>query len=120
MPINPNVLALLSYNAYRTAQTDEAAEPGVSDEKMRLQISELIQAFRSVQDVISMLRTADDALLEILSSLQKMRELAVLAANAALTSQGRERIQIETDKLKEEIDRIARRIPPELAQKIDI
>ena len=117
MPINPNVLALLSYNAYRAAQADE---PGVLDEKMRSQLAELIQEFHSVQDVISMLRTSDSALHEILSSLQRMRELAVLAANAALTSQSREHIQTEIDKLNEEIDRIAQSIPPALAQKIDM
>jgi flagellin len=110
MPINPNVLALLSYNAYRAAQADEADEPGVLDEKMRSQLVELIQEFHSVQDAISMLRTADSALHEILSSLQRMRELAVLAANAALTSQSREHIQTEIDKLKEEIDRIAQKM----------
>ena len=116
MPINPNILALLSYNAYLAAQADEAAEPGASDEKTRSQIAEFIQALRGVQDVISMLRTTDGALHEILSSLQRMRELAMLAANAAMTSQGREHIQTEIDKLKEEIDLIAQRIHPALAQ----
>ena len=55
-----------------------------------------------------MLQTADSALHYILSYLHRMRYLAIqVAASDALTSQDREYIQIEIDKLKEEIDRIA-------------
>ena len=54
--------------------------------------------------------SVEDALEEIHSMLQRMRELAVQATDDTLTSQNRARIQLEIDKLKDGIDRIAERI----------
>ncbi|MEA3285289.1 MAG: flagellin [Synergistota bacterium] len=85
---------------------DDAAGLAIS-EKMRAQINGLDQATSNAQDGISMIQTAEGALNETHSILQRMRELSVQAANDTLTSQDRDYIQIEVDQLKEEIDRIS-------------
>ncbi|MGE5370816.1 MAG: flagellin [Solirubrobacterales bacterium] len=85
---------------------DDAAGLAIS-EKMRSQISGLDQAYRNAQDGISMFQTAEGALGETHSILQRMRELAVQAANDTYTANDRLEIQDEIDELKEEIDRIA-------------
>jgi flagellin len=85
---------------------DDAAGLAIS-EKMRSQISGLNQATRNAQDGISMIQTAEGALGETHSILQRMRELAVQAANDTLTQEDRSYIQLEVDQLKEEIDRIS-------------
>lgn len=86
--------------------SDDAAGLTVS-EKMRAQINGLNQAVRNAQDGISLLQTAEGGLNEIHSILQRMRELAVQAANDTLTNQDRENIKLEVDALTSEIDRIA-------------
>ena len=60
------------------------------------------------QDATSMLQTAEGALGETNSMLQRMRELAVQASNDTLTSQDRSYIQLEIDQLADQIDRIAK------------
>ena len=60
-----------------------------------------------VQDVVSMVRAADDALEEINSILYRMLQLAVQATDDTLTQEDRERAQLEIDRLKDEIDKIA-------------
>lgn len=84
---------------------DDAAGLAIS-EKMRGQISGLNQANRNAQDGISMIQTAEGALNETHSILQRMRELAVQASNDTLTSSDRSNIQQELDQLHSEIDRI--------------
>jgi len=74
---------------------------------MRAQVRGLDQAVRNSQDGISMIQTAEGALNETHSILQRMRELSVQAANDTLTSQDRSYIQLEVDQLKEEVTRIA-------------
>lgn len=84
---------------------DDAAGLKIS-EKMRGQIRGLRQASKNAQDGISMLQTADGALNEVHSMLQRVRELSVEAANDTNTSVDRLSMQEEIDQLLEEIDRI--------------
>lgn len=85
---------------------DDAAGLAIS-EKMRAQIRGLDQAVRNSQDGISMIQTAEGALNETHSILQRMRELSVQAANDTLTQQDRSYIQDEIEQLKDEINRIS-------------
>jgi len=85
---------------------DDAAGLAIS-EKMRAQIKGLNQATRNAQDGISLIQTAEGALNETHSILQRMRELSVQAANDTLTSTDRGEIQKEIDQLTSELDRIA-------------
>jgi flagellin len=85
---------------------DDAAGLAIS-EKMRGQIRGLDQAGRNAQDSISLLQTAEGALNETHSILQRMRELSVQAANDTNVSADRTAIKSEIDQLNKEIDRIA-------------
>lgn len=85
---------------------DDAAGLAIS-EKMRGQIRGLDQASRNSQDGISLIQTAEGALNETHSILQRMRELAVQASNDTNTTQDRANIQEEVNQLGEEIQRIA-------------
>ncbi|MDH7524778.1 MAG: flagellin [Peptococcaceae bacterium] len=85
---------------------DDAAGLAIS-EKMRGQIRGLNQAMRNAQDGISLIQTAEGALSETHSILQRMRELAVQAANDTATSADRAEIQKEVDELAKEITRIS-------------
>ena len=86
---------------------DDAAGLAIS-EKMRGQIRGLNQATRNAQDGISLIQTAEGALQETHSILQRMRELAVQSANDTnQDSVDRQAIQAEVTSLLEEIDRIA-------------
>ncbi|MHB8917505.1 MAG: flagellin N-terminal helical domain-containing protein [Desulfocucumaceae bacterium] len=84
---------------------DDAAGLAIS-EKMRGQIRGLDQAVRNSQDGISLIQTAEGALNETHSILQRMRELAVQSANDTNTSADRVQIQQEIDQLTAEINRI--------------
>ena len=84
---------------------DDAAGLAIS-EKMRGQIRGLNQAMRNAQDGISMIQTAEGALTETHAILQRMRELAVQAANDTNTLTDRKEIQKEINQLLDEIDRI--------------
>ena len=84
---------------------DDAAGLAIS-EKMRAQIRGLDRAVANSQDGISMIQTAEGALNETHSILQRMRELSVQSANDTLTQQDRGYIQLEIDQLREEITRI--------------
>ncbi|WP_062050203.1 flagellin [Bacillus sp. JCM 19034] len=85
---------------------DDAAGLAIS-EKMRAQIRGLDQASRNAQDGISMIQTGEGALDETHSILQRMRELAVQAANDTNVEVDREELQKEVAQLIDEIDRIA-------------
>lgn len=85
---------------------DDAAGLAIS-EKMRGQIRGLDQATRNSQDAISLIQTAEGALNETHSILQRMRELAVQASSDTNTDTDRAEIQKEVDQLKTEIDRIS-------------
>lgn len=125
MRIYHNIPALFAYNSVSSTNAslqksieklstglrinsaaDDAAGLAIS-EKMRAQVRGLDQAVRNSQDGISMIQTAEGALNETHSILQRMRELSVQAANDTLTSQDRSYIQLEVDQLKEEVTRIA-------------
>ena len=86
---------------------DDAAGLAIS-EKMRGQIKGLDMAVKNAQDAISLIQTAEGALTETHSILQRMRELADQAATDTNTNVDRNQIQAEIDQLREEIDRIAR------------
>jgi len=125
MRVYHNIPALFTYNALNSTNeslqksinklstglrintaADDAAGLAIS-EKMRAQVRGLDMAVRNAQDGISMIQTAEGALNETHSILQRMRELAVQAANDTLTANDRQVIQLEIDQLKEEVDRIA-------------
>lgn len=85
---------------------DDAAGLAIS-EKMRGQIRGLDQASRNAQDGISLIQTAEGALNETHSILQRMRELAVQGANDTNVGEDRDQIGKEIVQLQAEIDRIA-------------
>ena len=85
---------------------DDAAGLAIS-EKMRSQIRGLTQASTNAEDGISLIQTAEGALNETHSILQRMRQLAVQAANGTETDDDRGNIQDEIEQLQDELDRIA-------------
>lgn len=98
-------LAKLSSGYRINSAADDAAGLAIS-EKMRGQIRGLEQATRNAQDGISMIQTAEGALNETHSILQRMRELAIQAANDTNTDADRAEIQKEINQLTSEINRI--------------
>ena len=85
---------------------DDAAGLSIS-EKMRKQIRGLDQASTNAQDGVSAVQTAEGALTEVHSMLQRMNELAVQAANGTNSDTDRNSIQDEINQLTTEIDRVA-------------
>ena len=85
---------------------DDAAGLSIS-EKMRSQIRGLNKASDNAQDGISLIQTAEGALNESHSILQRMRELSVQAANGTETDDDREAVQNEISQLQEELTRIS-------------
>mgnify|MGYP002742680228 CR=1 FL=1 len=85
---------------------DDAAGLTIS-EKMRSQVRGLNQASRNAQDGISAVQTAEGALDEVHSMLQRMRELTVQAGNDTNQAKDREAIKAEIDQLYDEIDSIS-------------
>lgn len=124
MQINHNISALnthrqLAFNQRTKAKVLEKLSSGLSinragddaaglaiSEKMRGQIRGLYQASRNAQDGISLIQTAEGALQEIHAILQRMRELAVQAANDTNTEDDRNHIQKEMNQLTSEVNRI--------------
>jgi len=123
--INTNVNALVANGNLRQSQAglsksierlssglkinrgaDDAAGLTVS-EKLRGQIVGLSRGIQNAQDATSLIQTAEGALNEDHSILNRMRELSIQAQSDALTSGDRLEIQKEVDQLVEEIDRIA-------------
>ena len=87
---------------------DDAAGLAIS-EKMRAQIKGLETAQKNANDAISLVQTAEGALTEVHSMLNRMAELATQAANGTYTKgdgEDTEKIQLEIDELIDEIDRI--------------
>jgi flagellin len=124
MRINHNIAALNTYRQLGNANVaqsksmeklssglrinnaaDDAAGLAIS-EKMRAQVRGLDQASANAQDGISMIQTAEGALNETHSILQRMRELSVQASSDTLTSQDSEAIGDEMVALRDEINRI--------------
>lgn len=125
MRINNNIQALNAYrnlyqNQFQTSKNleklssglrinraaDDAAGLAIS-EKMRSQIRGLKMAERNALDGISLMQTAEGAVQEVHAMLQRMRELAVQAANDTNTTYDREQAQKEIEQLKLEIDSIS-------------
>jgi flagellin-like hook-associated protein FlgL len=86
--------------------SDDAAGLTIS-EKLRTQVRGINRASMNVQDGISLIQTAEGALNEIHSMLQRMRELALQSGNDTLTTTDRLEIQKEVMQLKEDINRIS-------------
>ena len=84
---------------------DDAAGLSIS-EKMRNQIRGLNKASDNAQDGISLVQTAEGALNEVHSMLQRMSELAVQASNGTNASQDRTALDNEVQQLKTEIERV--------------
>ena len=125
MRINTNVAAMNTYSrltAANTAKTnslaklssgsrinkagDDAAGLAIS-EKMKAQIGGLTQAKRNAQDGISLVQTAEGALNESHSILERMRDLAVQGKNGTLTDDDRASINKELEALHTELTRIS-------------
>jgi flagellin len=85
---------------------DDAAGLAISN-RLTSQIRGLNQAVRNSNDAMSLAQTAESALGETNSMLQRIRELAVQAANDTYTATDRAAIQTEVDQLLSEVDRIA-------------
>jgi flagellin len=85
---------------------DDAAGLSIS-EKMRKQIKGLDQASTNAEDGVSAVQTAEGALTEVHSMLQRMNELAVQASNGTNSESDRQSIQDEISQLTTEIDRVA-------------
>jgi flagellin len=85
---------------------DDAAGLGIS-EKLRAQANGLNQATANAQDGISLIQTAEGALNESHSILQRMRQLAVQSANDTNTDADRTQIQKEVTELSHELNRIS-------------
>lgn len=99
-------LQKLSSGLRINSAADDAAGLAIS-EKMRGQISGLDQASSNANNGISLLQTAEGALDETTSILQRMRELAVESSSDTLTDEDRTDIQSEFSELIDEVDRIA-------------
>jgi flagellin len=85
---------------------DDAAGLAISS-RMTSQIRGLETGIRNANDAISMINTADGALIEVTNMLQRMRELAIQASNGTTTSADRDYLDSEYANLLSEIDRIA-------------
>ncbi|WP_373486227.1 flagellinolysin [Acetobacterium malicum] len=124
MRINHNIMAINNYrqltnNTNQASKSLEKLSSGQSinragdnaaglaiSEKMRGQIRGLGQAGNNARDAISLIQTAEGALSETHSIIQRMRELSVQAANDVNATADREAIQSEIDQLASEVDRI--------------
>ena len=85
---------------------DDAAGLAIAS-RMTSQVRGLETGIRNANDAISMINTADGALVEVTNMLQRMRELALQAANGTTTSADRSYLSSEYANLLSEIDRIA-------------
>ncbi len=125
LQINTNVAAMNAYRNLSSTQNtmstslerlssglrinraaDDAAGLAIS-EKLRAQSNGLNQATANAQDGISLIQTAEGALNETHSILQRMRQLAVQSANDTNSTEDRGAIQKEVTQLSQELDRIS-------------
>lgn len=87
---------------------DDAAGLAIS-EKMKAQINGLNQAVRNAQDGISLIQTAEGAMIEIHDMLQRMRTLAMQGRNGTYQDTDKQKLQAEMNELIDEIDGIVQR-----------
>ncbi len=100
-----NAMEQLSTGKRINSAADDAAGLAISS-RMSSQIKGLDQAVRNANDGISLLQTTEGALIEVTNMLQRMRELAVQAANDTYTPDDRQYLQLEYQQLVEEMSRI--------------
>lgn len=100
-------LQRLSSGLRINSAVDDAAGLAIS-ERMTTQVRGLNQAVRNANDGVSLLQTSDAALVTVTQSLQRIRELAVQAANSTNSDTDRAAIQQEIAQLTQEIDRVGR------------
>jgi flagellin len=124
--INTNVKSLIAQNSLTTNNRrlsdameslstgkrinkagDDAAGLAIS-EKMTSHVRGLNQAVRNANDAISMIQTAEGALVEVTNMLQRMRELSVQSANDTNTTDDRSYLDMEFQSLKNEINRVVK------------
>ncbi len=101
-----NTLSRLSSGRRINSAKDDAAGLAISD-RMDSQIRGLNQAARNANDGISLAQTADGALAESTSILQRMRDLAVQSSNGVYNDSDRAAMDAEFSQLNTELDRIA-------------
>ena len=125
MKINTNINATIATNALTkndramnqamerlstglriNSAADDAAGLAISS-RMSAQINGLNQAVRNAQDAMSMLQTAEGAMVAMTDMLQRMRELSIQAISDTNTTSDRAALDLEYQALKSEIDRIA-------------
>lgn len=104
--VSSKVLERLSSGKRINRAADDAAGMAIS-EKMKAQISGLKKAAQNTLDGISLIQTAEGAMNEVHSMLQRMRELAVQGSNGTVTDEDRKAIQDEINQLTSEVNRIA-------------
>jgi flagellin len=123
--INTNIKSLVSQNALSrnsrdvsaameqlstgkriNSAKDDAAGLAISS-RMTAQIRGLDQAVRNANDGISLLQTTEGALVEVTNMMQRMRELAVQAANDTNTAKDRQSLNLEYEQLMLEINRVS-------------
>ena len=124
--INTNIKSLVSQNALQrnsrdlqvtmerlstgkriNSAADDAAGLAISS-RMTSQIRGLDQAVRNANDGISLMQSAEGALVEVTNMLQRMRELAIQSANDTNSSTDRAALDLEFQQLKAEINQIGR------------
>lgn len=122
--INTNIMSLNAQRNLNTSQSamatavqrlssglrvnsakDDAAGLAIA-ERMNAQVRGMNVAIRNAQDGISMFQTVEGVLGKIGDNLQRIRELAVQAANGAISDDDRANLQLEVDQLVEEIGRL--------------
>ncbi len=104
--LNKNLEKLSS--GYRINRAgDDGAGLAIS-EKMRAQVAGLESAQKNAEDGVSLVQTAEGALTEVHSMLNRMMTLAVQSANGTYTTENRSEMKKEADALCEEIDRIGK------------
>ena len=102
-----NNLEKLSSGYRINKAADDAAGLAIS-EKMRAQITAIDRAVLNAQDGASLIQTAEGALTEVHSMLNRMVELATQSANGTIQADDRQKIESEVNALKDEIDRISK------------
>ena len=99
-------ISKLSSGERITRASDDASGLAVS-EKMRSQIRGLNKAAKNALDAISFIQTTEGYLASTQDIIQRIRELAIQAANGIYTTEDRMQIQVEVSQLVDEVDRIA-------------
>jgi len=95
-------------SGYKINHASDSPSGMAISNKMRAQINSLNKARDNTSNAVNVVQTADGALQEVHSMLQRMNELAIKASNGTMTETDREAIQSEITALSKEIDRVAK------------